>query len=99
MFRNEKRAFLAIERLGDSLAAQLIRIETLERANKKLELEWVETYDKIRHQLSRMARRGDLSNGKGGDEIVDETTNAEPEMDAISARIHARRNRSYLKEV
>lgn len=97
MFGSEKRAFLAIERLGDSLAAQLIRIETLERANKKLELEWVETYDKIRHQLSRMARRGDLGKSNGANEIVDETANAEPEMDAISAKIHARRNRSYLR--
>ena len=97
MFGSEKRAFLAIERLGDSLAAQLIRIETLERANKKRELEWVETYDKIRHQLSRMARRGDLPKGNGADENVDETTNDEPQMDAISAKIHARRNRSYLK--
>ena len=99
MFGSEKRAFLAIERLGDSLAAQLIRIETLERANKKLELEWVETYDKVRHQLSRMARRGDLSNGKDPDANVDETATDEAKMDPISERIHARRNRSYLKEV
>ena len=98
MFRSEKRAFLVIEKLGDSLAAQLIRIETLERANKKLELEWVETYDKIRHQLSRMARRGDLLKGNGSDEIVDENASEDGKMDPISAKIHARRNRSYLKE-
>jgi len=94
--RSVKRAILAAERLEDRCKLLAERVESLESANKRLELEWIEAYDKIRHQLSRMARRGDLSNGKGGDAIVDPAASDEPEMDAISAKIHARRNRSFL---
>lgn len=98
MFRSEKRAFRAIERLEDDLKSVRGQVDELRSANKRLQLEWTETYDKVRHQLSRMARRGDLTNGKDLDANVDETANGEPEMDPISAKIHARRNRSYLKE-
>ena len=96
MFRSEKRAILAIERLEDSLLSLTAKVDGLESASRKLELEWVETYDKIRHQMSRMARRGDLGKGKGADEIVDPPANDEPVVDPISAGIHARRNRSFL---
>jgi len=96
VFRSEKRAILAIERLEDSIRALRADVGELQSTNKRLQLEWVETYDKVRHQLSRMARRGDLSNGKGSDPIIDEDANAEPEMDAISAKIHARRSRGFL---
>ncbi len=96
MFRSEKRAFRAIERLEDDLKAVRTQVTDLASANKRLELEWVETYDKVRHQLSRMARRGDLSNGKDPEPIVPEDANAEPEVDPISAKIHARRSRGFL---
>jgi len=96
--RSIERAIRATERLDDRFLALTNQVNELESANKRLQLEWVETYDKVRHQLSRMARRGDLSNGKGSDEIVDETGSGEPEMDAISKKIHARRNRSYLRD-
>ena len=96
MFRSVKRAILAVERLQDSLHALRERVDTLESASKKLELEWTETYDKIRHQLSRMARRGDLSNGKAPPEIDPPEGAEEPEMDPISAKIHARRNRTFI---
>jgi len=96
LFRSEKRAILAVERLEDRLAQLKGQVDDLESTSRKLELEWVETYDKIRHQLSRMARRGDLSKGKGSEEIVDDTANDEPVMDPISAGIHARRNRSFI---
>jgi len=96
--RSIERVIRAAERLEDRFVVLTSQVNELESANKRLQLEWTETYDKVRHQLSRMARRGDLSNGKGSDEIVDETASGEPEMDAISKKIHARRNRSYLKE-
>jgi len=96
MFRSEKRYILAVERLADSLSALTVKVDALESASRKLELEWVETYDKIRHQMSRMARRGDLSNGKGPDPSVDHTATGEPETDTISAGIHARRSRMFL---
>ena len=94
--RSIERAIRATERLDERLLALLNQVNELESANKRLQLEWVETYDKVRHQLSRMARRGDLPKGNGSDEIVDDTANGEPVMDPISAKIHARRNRSYL---
>ena len=96
MFRSNKRAILAVERLSDSLLSLKERVADLESASKKLELEWTETYDKIRHQLSRMARRGDLSNGKDPVEIVAPGESDEPEMDPISAKIHARRSRTFI---
>lgn len=96
VFRSEKRAILAVERLEDSLVALRSRLDGLESANKKLELEWTETYDKIRHQLSRMARRGDLSKSTNGQENVDPEVPQEDEIDPISAKIHARRNRSFI---
>ncbi len=96
MFRSEKRAFRAIERLEDDLKTVRVAVDELASANKRLQLEWVETYDKVRHQLSRMARRGDLTNGKDPIEVVDETDSEEPQMDPISARIHARRSKGFL---
>ena len=96
LFRSEKRAILAVERLQDSLQALTTKVDSLESASRKLELEWVETYDKIRHQMSRMARRGDLAKGTGPDPIVDPEANDEPVIDPISAGIHARRSRSFL---
>ena len=96
MFRSEKRAILAVERLQDGLHELKGRVGDLESAHKKLELEWTETYDKIRHQLSRMARRGDLSKTNGADEIVPPGDPEEPQMDPISAKIHARRSRTFI---
>ena len=94
--RSIERLNRAAERLEDRFDGLTSQVNELESANKRLQLEWVETYDKVRHQLSRMARRGDLSKGNGDNEIVDETATGEPLMDPISAKIHARRNRSYL---
>lgn len=76
--------------------AMSIKVDALESASRKLELEWVETYDKVRHQMSRMARRGDLTKGKGDDEIAPPGANDEPTLDPISAGIHARRSRTFL---
>jgi len=98
LFRSDKRTIRALERLEDRFDALTTQTNELESANKRLQLEWVETYDKVRHQLSRMARRGDLPKSNGAEEIVDETPPGGPKMDPISAKIHARRNRSFLKE-
>jgi len=90
-FTSDKRANLATERLEDSLRALKSDVDDLQAANKRLELEWVETYDKVRHQLSRMARRGDLAKGNGEVVIEQPGEPGEEEMDPISASIHARR--------
>jgi len=96
LFRSEKRAIRAIERLDDRLATLQTKVDELDSTARKLQLEWIETYDKIRHQLSRMARRGDLPKANGEQPIVDDAAPDEPEMDPISAKIHARRGRTFL---
>lgn len=94
IFRSDRRTIRAIERLEDDLKALRAVTGELQSANKRLQLEWTETYDKVRHQLSRMARRGDLSPSTTDDPIVDETATDEVEkVDTISAGILARRNR------
>lgn len=97
MFGSKKREILAAERLEDDLRSLKAAVGVLQSANKRLELEWTETYDKIRHQLSRMARRGDLSNGKDQTEIVPPEGSDEPILDDISAKIHERRMRGFLR--
>jgi len=96
LFRSEKRANLAIERLENALKSLQSDVQGLQAASKRLELEWTETYDKVRHQMSRMARRGDLAPAGNGGEIPPPDASDEPQMDPISARIHARRNRTFL---
>jgi len=96
LFRSQKRTIRAIERLEDRLATLFTKVDELDSLSRKLQLEWIETYDKIRHQLSRMARRGDLSNGKDPEPKDPEVASEEPEIDPISAKIHARRNRMFM---
>lgn len=94
--RSEKRPNLAVERLENSLKALTSDVQALQAANKLLQLEWTETYDKVRHQMSRMARRGDLPPAPNGGEIPPPDGSEGPEMDPISAGIHARRARTFL---
>jgi len=96
LFRSDKRANLAVERLENDLKALSSDVRTLQAANKRLELEWTETYDKVRHQMSRMARRGDLPPAGNGEEVTAPVDDGEPQMDPISAGIHARRNRTFI---
>lgn len=52
------------------------RLESLERANKSIKLEWEEAYDKLHHLMSRVTKRAkDLSRAQGDAE----KTSAEPE--------------------
>jgi len=95
--RSIERVIRAAERLEDRFVVLTTQVNELESANKRLQLEWTETYDKVRHQLSRMARRGDLPKGNGTEEIVDDAAPGEPKLDPISQKIHDRRNRSYLE--
>lgn len=96
MFGSLKAANLAIARLEDNLKGLRVAVDELSSANKRLQLEWTETYDKVRHQLSRMARRGDLGNGKEEVGAPSPEGMEESEVDAISAKILARRSRMFL---
>lgn len=96
MFKRQNGTDLAIARLEDSIKTLSAVVGELQSANKRLQLEWTETYDKVRHQLSRMARRGELTNGKDPAEIVPGDDNADDGIDPISAKILARRSRMFL---
>jgi len=93
MFRSTRAIDRAIERLSGNLAELTDVVNGLVSAQKRLELEWVETYDKVRHQLSRMARRGDLTGPINDAVIVDPPVSDETEIDPVSAKILERRNR------
>ncbi len=83
-----------IDRLEDRLRSSELKVDDLERLNKKLDLEFTELYDKVRHQMSRMAKRYSRAKANGEELPVEETL-AEPDsgIDPISAKILDRRNR------
>ena len=85
--------------LSTRLAAVQGEIQKLKTANKHLELEWEELYDKVRRQMARMSKRYAVDakeNGElppiAGEELSDD------EIDPISAKIHARRSRGFLTQ-
>jgi len=53
LFRDNR----TLERLEDRIAKQEQLADDLERTVRGLKLEYVELYDKVRHQMSRMAKR------------------------------------------
>ena len=85
----------ALERIEDRLR----RIEDiqsdLQRESKKLDLEFTDLYDKVRRQMSRMAKRYAVDQKENG-ELVDPP---EPDdgMDPISRSIMLRRGMGRLK--
>ncbi len=82
----------AIQSLQNDLIAVVNDVRTLKTAQKHLELEWEELYDKVRHQMSRMSKRVKPDAPEpplpSEPELTDGSGNR---VDSISARIHARR--------
>jgi len=87
IFRNDKPT--------ESLSERLAELETkhaeLGRTIRGLELEYIELYDKVRHQMSRMAKRYAPDVPPSVDQTPDSTL--ADGVDEISAKILARRNR------
>jgi len=82
----------AIDRLEDRLARCETMASDLQRENRKLELEFTDLYDKVRHQMSRMAKREALARKENGDGLRPEDDLSEvPKVDHISASILRRR--------
>ena len=79
----------ALDRLTDRLRAVADDVSDLKRGARKLDLEFTELYDKVRHQMSRMAKR-DAAAAKvnGGDPPEDEPVD---NLDPISRSIMLRR--------
>jgi len=83
---------MAYERHENRIAELETAHDKLGSTIRRLELEYIELYDKVRHQMSRMAKRSPIDPPP----LVDETLVAEPDdgVDEISARILARRSGS-----
>ena len=84
----------AVDRLEDRLRSLEIKCDDLERAKKSLDMEFTELYDKVSHQMSRMAKRYSRAKANGED-LQEELPIVDPAdvIDPISAKILDRRNR------
>ena len=81
-----------LDRLEDRLRTQEIKCDDLERANRNLNLEFTELYDKVSHQMSRMAKRYSRQQKEnGGSELEESTDSPSDGLDPISRSILARR--------
>ena len=88
VFRLQK----ALDRLEDRLQRTEQLCADLDRENKKLDLEFTDLYDKVRRQMSRMAKRYAVDQKESG-EIPPEELNDSPtdSLDPISRSIMMRR--------
>jgi len=79
----------ALEQLERRIQQLETLCDDLGRASRSLELEYIELYDKVRHQMSRMAKRGAVEARKNMEpELIEEIDDG---VDEISARILAQR--------
>jgi len=85
LFRN----VTAVERLEDRIAKLETAHDDLGRVIRGLELEYIELYDKVRHQMSRMAKRVRVGEQNRAEAEVVEVE--EDGVDPISREILARR--------
>ncbi len=88
VFRQQK----ALDRLEDRLQRTEQLCADLDRENKKLDLEFTDLYDKVRRQMSRMAKRYAVDQKENQPEF-EETPNDSPmdSLDPISRSIMMRR--------
>ena len=92
IFRRQK----ALDRLEDRLKRTEDLCADLQRDRKKLDLEFTDLYDKVRHQMSRMAKRDAVAMKESQDLTPVTIDGLPPEpVDTISEAIHARR-RGFL---
>jgi len=82
----------AIDRLEDRLRSLELKCDDLERAKKSLDMEFTELYDKVSHQMSRMAKRYARAEKVESDETPADSGNSLSETtDPISQSILRRR--------
>ena len=93
VFRQQK----AIDRLEDRLTRLENQCSDLQRERKKLDLEFTDLYDKVRHQMSRMAKRDALTRKENGEDLDPGSADSPLDsLDPISKAIHERRGTSFL---
>jgi len=89
----------AVERLRDRLETLEVLTGELERDRRKLDLEFTDLYDKVRHQMSRMAKRAATANKENGfDTPEPEIPDHLAHLDPISRSIMIRRGGTGLKK-
>ena len=95
LFQQQK----TIDRLEDRLRSVELKCDDLERAKKSLDMEFTELYDKVSHQMSRMAKRYARAE-KAGEVTEEEEVNNDPfpGADPISKSIMMRRAGQMRRE-
>ena len=88
-----------VGRLRSSIADLQDDVQELKRTTRSLELEFTELYDKVRHQMSRMAKR-DAMRASVEPIVEEDLPLAEPAngVDAISQKILDRRARGVIQQ-
>ena len=88
-----------IDRLEDRLRSLELKCDDLERAKKSLDMEFTELYDKVSHQMSRMAKRYARAEKVNGAELPEEPENSPSDtLDPISRSIMLRRAGQGLRK-
>ena len=89
----------AIDRLADRLDGMDTMLGELERDRRKLDLEFTDLYDKVRRQMSRMAKRAAVDDkGNGFDTEIPEIPDHLAHLDPISRSIMLRRGGPGIKK-
>ena len=89
----------AVERLRDRLETLEVLTGELERDRKKLDLEFTDLYDKVRHQMARMAKRAAVvTAAEGNGEFEPEVPEHLAHLDPVSRSIMLRRAGQGLKK-
>jgi len=84
-----------LDRLEDRLRSMETKCDDIERHARNLNLEFTELYDKVSHQMSRMAKRyARQQKENGGEELTELETEPADGLDPISRSILARRGRT-----
>jgi len=88
-----------LDRLEDRLRSLELKCDDLERAKKSIDMEFTELYDKVSHQMSRMAKRyarAEKANELETEEVPINSTSLG--QDPISRSIMMRRARQVTPE-
>ncbi len=90
---------MALDRLEDRLRSLELKCDDLERAKKSLDMEFTELYDKVSHQMSRMAKRYSRAEKANGEPPEPPESSIDfPSADPISRSILMRRARGVKPE-
>ncbi|MEE8609052.1 MAG: hypothetical protein V3S55_15720, partial [Nitrospiraceae bacterium] len=89
-------SLFARQKAAERLEHRLIKLEdlcsSLESDRRKLDLEFSDLYDKVRHQMSRMAKRDAVSKKENGEDLLVETVPDQfADLDPVSRSIMMRR--------